>query len=59
MLRTAGRPRRIEQCPATGPLVYAVEMAGPQPLEMRVRTHATGRRTCWSSSGGRPGCGRG
>ena len=38
MLRTAGRPRRIEQLPGSAPLVYAVEMADAPPLEMRVRT---------------------
>jgi glycosyltransferase 2 family protein len=38
MLRTAGRPTRIEQLPGSSPLVYAVEMAGLPPLEMRVRT---------------------
>ena len=38
MLRTAGRPRRIEQLPGSAPLVYAVEMAGAPPMEMRVRT---------------------
>ena len=38
MLRTAGRPRRIEQLPGSGPLVYAVEMADAPPMEMRVRT---------------------
>jgi glycosyltransferase 2 family protein len=38
MLRTAGRPRRIEQLPGSAPLVYAVEMADAPPMEMRVRT---------------------
>ncbi|HEX5367273.1 MAG TPA: hypothetical protein VFW63_11510, partial [Acidimicrobiales bacterium] len=38
MLRTVGRPSRIEQLPGRSPLVYAVEMAGHGPLEMRVRT---------------------
>jgi uncharacterized membrane protein YbhN (UPF0104 family) len=38
MLRTAGRPRRIEQLSGSAPLVYAVEMADAPPMEMRVRT---------------------
>jgi uncharacterized membrane protein YbhN (UPF0104 family) len=38
MLRTAGRPRRIEQLPGSAPLVYAVEMADTPPMELRVRT---------------------
>jgi glycosyltransferase 2 family protein len=38
MLRTAGRPRRIEQLPGSAPLVYAVEMDDAPPMEMRVRT---------------------
>jgi glycosyltransferase 2 family protein len=38
MLRTVGRPRRIEQRAGNSPLVYDVEMAGRPPLEMRVRT---------------------
>jgi glycosyltransferase 2 family protein len=38
MLRTAGRPRRVEQLPGSAPLVYAVEMADAPPMEMRVRT---------------------
>jgi glycosyltransferase 2 family protein len=38
MLRSAGRPRRIEQLAGASPLVYAVDMAGSGPLEMRVRT---------------------
>jgi undecaprenyl-diphosphatase len=38
MLRTAGKPRRIEQLPGSSPLVYAVDMADMPPLEMRVRT---------------------
>ncbi|HKY67875.1 MAG TPA: lysylphosphatidylglycerol synthase transmembrane domain-containing protein [Acidimicrobiales bacterium] len=38
MLRTIGRPRRIEQMPGNSPLVYAVEMAEGGPMEMRVRT---------------------
>ena len=38
MLRTIGRPRRIEQMPGNSPLVYAVEMAESGPMEMRVRT---------------------
>ncbi|HEX6568474.1 MAG TPA: lysylphosphatidylglycerol synthase transmembrane domain-containing protein [Acidimicrobiales bacterium] len=38
MLRTIGRPRRVDQRPGSSPLVYDVEMAGGGPLEMRVRT---------------------
>jgi len=38
MLRTAGRPRRIEQLSGSAPLVYTVEMANAPPMEMRVRT---------------------
>jgi undecaprenyl-diphosphatase len=38
MLRSVGRPRRIEQRVGNNPLVYDVEMAGSPPLEMRVRT---------------------
>jgi glycosyltransferase 2 family protein len=38
MLRSIGRPARIEQLPGNSPLVYAVEMAGGEPMEMRVRT---------------------
>ncbi len=38
MLRTIGRPRRIEQLPGNNPLVYEVEMVGSAPLTMRVRT---------------------
>jgi undecaprenyl-diphosphatase len=38
MLRTAGRPRRIEQLSGSAPLVYAVEMADTPPMELRVRT---------------------
>jgi len=38
MLRSVGRPRRIEQRDGNSPLVYAVEMAASPPLEMRVRT---------------------
>ena len=38
MLRSVGRPRRIEQHPGNSPLVYEVEMAASPPLEMRVRT---------------------
>jgi undecaprenyl-diphosphatase len=38
MLRAVGRPRRVEQRPGNGPLVYDVEMAGRAPMEMRVRT---------------------
>jgi glycosyltransferase 2 family protein len=38
MLRSAGRPRRIEQLAGNNPLVYEVDMAGSAPLEMRVRT---------------------
>lgn len=38
MLRTVGRPRRIEQRVGRNPLVYEVEMAAAPPLEMRVRT---------------------
>jgi glycosyltransferase 2 family protein len=38
MLRSVGRPRRIEQRPGNSPLVYDVQMAGSPPLEMRVRT---------------------
>jgi uncharacterized membrane protein YbhN (UPF0104 family) len=38
MLRSVGRPRRVEQLAGNSPLVYEVEMAGSPPLEMRVRT---------------------
>src|SRR5918998_521414 len=38
MLRSVGRPRRIEQRAGNSPLVYDVQMAGSPPLEMRVRT---------------------
>jgi glycosyltransferase 2 family protein len=38
MLRSAGRLRRVEQLSGAGPLVYAVDMVGREPLEMRVRT---------------------
>ncbi len=38
MLRSVGRPRRVEQLAGNSPLVYEVEMAGSAPLEMRVRT---------------------
>ncbi len=38
MLRSLGRPVRIEQVAGASPLVYAVEMADGAPLEMRVRT---------------------
>jgi uncharacterized membrane protein YbhN (UPF0104 family) len=38
MLRSIGRPLRIEQLPGSSPLVYEVEMVGQPALEMRVRT---------------------
>ena len=38
MLRSIGRPLRVEQLPGASPLVYEVEMAGHPALEMRVRT---------------------
>jgi glycosyltransferase 2 family protein len=38
MLRSVGRPKRIEQLAGAGPLVYAVEVVGAAPMEMRVRT---------------------
>lgn len=38
MLRSVGRPRRIEQRTGNSPLVYDVEMSASPPLEMRVRT---------------------
>lgn len=38
MLRSIGRPRRIEQHAGSSPLVYGVEMADGRVLEMRVRT---------------------
>ncbi len=38
MLKSVGRPRRIEQRAGNSPLVYDVEMAASPPLEMRVRT---------------------
>ena len=38
MLRSVARPTRIEQVAGASPLVYAVEVEGGGPLEMRVRT---------------------
>ena len=38
MLRSIGRPRRIEQVTGSSPLVYVVEMAESAAMEMRVRT---------------------
>jgi undecaprenyl-diphosphatase len=38
MLRTLGRPVRVEQLPGNSPLVYSVEMERGEQLEMRVRT---------------------
>jgi undecaprenyl-diphosphatase len=38
MLRSVGRPRRVEQRAGNNPLVYDVEMVGSAPLAMRVRT---------------------
>ncbi|HEX6425876.1 MAG TPA: lysylphosphatidylglycerol synthase transmembrane domain-containing protein [Acidimicrobiales bacterium] len=38
MLRSIGRPRRIQQRVGNNPLVYDVEMTGRPPMEMRVRT---------------------
>jgi glycosyltransferase 2 family protein len=38
MLRSIGRPRRIEQLTGSSPLVYGVEMDDGRTLEMRVRT---------------------
>lgn len=38
MLRSIGRPRRIEQLAGSNPLVYGVEMDDGRRLEMRVRT---------------------
>ncbi len=38
MLRSIGRPRRVEQRAGNNPLVYEVEMAGRPPMEMRLRT---------------------
>lgn len=38
MLRSIGRPRRVEQRAGNNPLVYEVEMTGRPPMEMRLRT---------------------
>lgn len=38
MLRSVGRPVRIDQLVGSNPLVYGVEMAGGRRMEMRVRT---------------------
>jgi undecaprenyl-diphosphatase len=38
MLRSIGRPRRVEQRAGNNPLVYEVDMLGRPPMELRLRT---------------------
>ena len=59
MLRTAGRPARIEQLPGSAPARLRGGDGGPRPWRCGCARRTTAPRTCSSSSGGRCGCGRG